>query len=155
MVTRCYAYPKQKQHNKINFIKQRRLKTMKAMTLSDAKQKTFEKGAKVVRNSLLALNTVMLYANITAMRVYAFGENVTVTASGDADAGALMGKIIGIMLTITRFAGVGLVLFGIYEIVMSFMQQQPEAKTKGIIMAMSGIVMIALKSILSGIGIIG
>ena len=36
---------------------------------------------------------------------------------------------------------------GVYEIVMSFMQNQPEAKTKGIIMAISGAVMIGLKPI--------
>lgn len=34
------------------------------------------------------------------------------------------------------------------------MQNQPEAKTKGIIMALAGIVMTALKSILSGLGVI-
>lgn len=38
---------------------------------------------------------------------------------------------------------------------MSYQNQQPEAKTKGIIMALSGVAMVALKSILSGIGIIG
>lgn len=66
-----------------------------------------------------------------------------------------MGKIIGILLTITRFVGVALVVYGVYEVVMSFMQNQPEAKTKGIIMALAGIVMTALKSILVAIKIVG
>lgn len=115
-----------------------------------------EKVAKVVRNAALALNTVMLYADITAMKVFAIGgDDVTITDGTGVTASQMMGRIIGIMLTITRFAGVGLVLFGVYEIVMSFMQQQPEAKTKGIIMALSGVVMIALKSILQAVGVLG
>ena len=79
-------------------------------------------------------------------------EEVQISGN-DPDAGALMGKIIGILLTITRFVGVALVIYGVYEIVMSFMQNQPEAKTKGIIMALAGVVMIALKSILGGNGL--
>lgn len=83
-----------------------------------------------------------------------FDDAVTVSSGTGADAGTLMGKIIGILLTITRYVGVALVIYGVYEVVMSFMQNQPEAKTKGIIMALAGVVMIALKSILVGVGII-
>lgn len=80
-------------------------------------------------------------------------DSVTVKASSDAS--TMMGKIIGILLTITRFVGVALIIYGVYEIVMSFMQNQPEAKTKGIVMALAGSVMTALKSILKSIGVIG
>lgn len=79
-------------------------------------------------------------------------DDVTITGGGDA--ATMMGKIIGILLTITRFVGVALVVYGVYEVVMSFMQQQPEAKTRGIVMALAGIVMTALKSILSAIGVV-
>jgi hypothetical protein len=82
-----------------------------------------------------------------------FGE-VTITSS-DPDASQMMGKVIGILLTITRYVGVALVIYGVYEVIMSFMQNQPEAKTKGIVMALAGVVMIALKSVLQGMGIIG
>lgn len=81
------------------------------------------------------------------------GENVTINNSG-GDAGQLMGKVIGVLLTITRFVGVALIVYGLYEVVQSFMQNQPEAKTKGIIMALAGIACTALKSILSGLGVI-
>lgn len=91
----------------------------------------------------------------TAFASSSFGEDVKVTANGGTDAGTMMGKIIGILLTITRFVGVALVVYGVYEVVMSFMQNQPEAKTKGIIMALAGIVMTALKSILVAIKIVG
>lgn len=100
-----------------------------------------------------SITSAMAMASATTAFAGGFGEDVTVTGGG-ADAGQLMGKIIGILLTITRFVGVALVIYGVYEIVMSFMQNQPEAKTKGIIMALAGVVMIALKSILSGLGVI-
>lgn len=83
-----------------------------------------------------------------------FGEDVTISGSADLDAAEMMGKIIGILLTITRFVGIALIVYGVYEIVMSFMQNQPEAKTKGIIMALAGVVMTALKSILQSLGVV-
>ena len=93
-------------------------------------------------------------SSMTALADGDWGDSVTISG-GDADATSMMGNIIGILLTITRFVGVALVVYGVYEVVMSFMQQQPEAKTKGIIMALSGVAMISLKSILKGAKVIG
>ena len=90
-------------------------------------------------------------ANAAMTQAFAFGKDEEST--GDPE--SIMGKVIGILLTITRFAGVALCVYGVYEIVMSFMQSQPEAKTKGIIMALSGVVMVAMKSVLQNMGIIG
>lgn len=81
-------------------------------------------------------------------------DAVTVSSS-DPDASSMMGRVIGILLTITRYVGVALVIYGVYEVIMSFMQNQPEAKTKGIIMALAGVVMIALKSVLTTMGVLG
>lgn len=118
---------------------------------------------KKLRETKLGKKATKLYASICtalmcssafALSASAFAtEKVTITASG-TNASDLMGSIIGILLTITRFVGVALVIYGIYEIVMSFTQQQPEAKTKGIILALSGVAMIALKSILVGLNIV-
>lgn len=83
-----------------------------------------------------------------------WGEATISDTAESADATSMMGKVLGILLTITRFVGVALTIYGIYEIVMSFMQQQPEGKTKGIIMSLSGVAMIALKSILQTVGIL-
>lgn len=91
---------------------------------------------------------------MTATQAFAFAEDVDVTADTDLDAADMMGKIIGMLLTITRFVGVALVVYGVYEVVMSFMQNQPEAKTKGIIMALAGIIMTALKSVLQSLGVV-
>lgn len=100
------------------------------------------------------MSSVMMTASLMTMQASADGWDTVTVGGQNADAAQLMGKIIGILLTITRYVGVALVIYGVYEIVMSFMQNQPEAKTKGIIMALAGAVMITLKTILSSLGIV-
>ena len=106
---------------------------------------------------MYAMGTVAgAMANATALTAFAGDQwdTVTIKQSDSVSASAMMGKIIGVLLTITRFIGVALVVYGVYEVVMSFMQNQPEAKTKGIVMALAGAVMIGLKSILQGLQIV-
>ena len=105
----------------------------------------------------LTLLTVMSIMNAVGIPVFAgeFGkESVTIKTSGVPSADTLMGNIIGIILTITRYVGVAIVIFGVYEIVMSFTQDMPEKKVKGITLALAGIVMIGLKSLIQAIGLI-
>lgn len=127
-------------------------------------KKTIKKSAKRIFSSVAALFTAIYWTMFTAFANNAgagaggaaggFGQSVSINTSADPNADDLMNNIIGILLTITRYVGIALVIYGIYEIVMSFMQNQPEAKTKGIVMALAGVVMIALKSIISGLGIL-
>lgn len=81
------------------------------------------------------------------------GAGTSVTVDDNATMDNVMGNVIGFLLTMTRWVGIALLIYGVYEIVMSFMQNQPEAKTKGIIMAFAGVVLIALKSALSLMGV--
>lgn len=100
---------------------------------------------------------------LTALSMFLFGGNaVPVLAGTEKDTSvtveekgmdAVMGNVIGFLLTMSKWVGVGLLIYGVYEIVMSFMQNQPEAKTKGIIMAFAGVILIALKSVLKTMGI--
>lgn len=112
--------------------------------------------SKTKNNKLIGrIMAFALFCTCFVGTAFADFESVTVNASTSASASGLMGKVIGILLTITRYVGVALLIYGIYEIVMSFMQNQPEAKTKGIVMALSGVVMIGLKSVLQGMGVVG
>lgn len=124
----------------------------KNVTMKKMNETKLGKRAKRIYTSVC---TALMCSSAFALSAGAFGEDVTINTNGATDANELMGKIIGILLTITRFVGVALVVYGVYEVFMSYQNQQPEAKTKGIIMALSGVAMVALKSILSGIGIIG
>lgn len=86
--------------------------------------------------------SIMCMICMTMVEVYADGDG-----NGTAKVDSTMKKVLGYMFVITKWVGIALILYGVYEIVMSFMQNQPEAKTKGIIMAISGAVMIGLKPI--------
>lgn len=123
----------------------------KNVTMKKMNETKLGKRAKRIYTSVC---TALMCSSAFALSAGAFGEDVKITAGSNTDANALMGKIIGILLTITRFVGVALIVYGVYEIVMSFQQQQPEAKTKGIIMALSGVAMVALKSILVALKVV-
>jgi hypothetical protein len=114
-------------------------------------KKTFASASAIMT---AVMTTVMTASASGSSGTSGWGQSVTVNTSASPNADDLMGNVIGILLTITRFVGVALLIYGVYEIVMSFMQSQPEAKTKGIVMALSGVVMIALKSVIQGFGII-
>lgn len=96
-------------------------------------------------------NAVPVLAGTTDQPATGAGTSVTVNDNATMD--SVMGNVIGFLLTMTRWVGVALLIYGVYEIVMSFMQNQPEAKTKGIIMAFAGVVLIALKSALALMGV--
>jgi hypothetical protein len=109
----------------------------------------------LARKALIGMSTLATMLSASAVTAFADDWESVSVQGGDANASEMMGSIIGILLTITRYVGVALVVYGVYEIVMSFMQNQPEAKTKGIIMALAGIVMTSLKSILQALKIVG
>ena len=69
-------------------------------------------------------------------------------ASAETTIDNSMKPIINILLRVAFWGGVVLAGFGLIEIAMSFIQQQPDAKTRGIFMAAAGVVMISLRALL-------
>ena len=63
----------------------------------------------------------------------------------------LMNGIIGWILDLVRYVGIGILIWGVVEIVLSFTQDMPDKKIKGITLAFSGVMCIALKSVLNSI----
>lgn len=100
-----------------------------------------------------ALSAVASTATTTVFASEWANNGIDVTGvDGSGDEGStMMSNVIGILLTISKYVGVALIIYGIYEVVMSFTQNQPEAKTKGIVMALSGAVMVGLKSIITDV----
>lgn len=117
------------------------------------KEKTVNKVTKFARR-IIAYATVTACTLSSSLVAHASGFDAVTISNADVDAAAMMGKVIGIIVTITRYAGVGLAVYGVVEIVMAYMQQQPEAKTKGIIMLLCGAVMFTIKSVLKWLGVI-
>lgn len=94
---------------------------------------------------------------IFGLQVLTFGVTNAITANAvslqysNINDGGMMNNIIGILLTITRYVGVAITVYGVYETVLSFTSDQPEKRVKGISLALAGVVLIALKSILTGV----
>lgn len=113
------------------------------------------RGCKIFRKIYSVICAMVVMLNTFVLSASAFGDNVTIDTNktSQANADTLMADIIGILLTISRYVGLALIIYGVYEIVMSFMQNQPEAKTKGIVMALAGVVLVGLKSVLKFAGV--
>lgn len=137
-------------------MKNSEIKTEVNVVKNEKPEVRIKKKAGLFKKLAIGASVASAMASMTATTALAggFDGGDVAVGGGDLDAGDMMGKIIGILLTITRYVGVALIIYGIYEIVMSFMQNQPEAKTKGIIMALAGVVMVALKSVLKGMSVI-
>ena len=122
------------------------------MELKNKKRFSFKKMCKnafaTATGTYLAVISTMMFASAGGGD-WSNGVNVANVTAGKEGVDKLMNNVIGILLTIARYAGIALLVYGIYEVVMSFMQQQPEAKTKGIIMAICGVVLIALKTLVN------
>lgn len=67
---------------------------------------------------------------------------------------ALVTSVIDIVLDMARYIGMVLVVTGVFQLVMAYKDDNADAKTRGIQLAICGIVLIGLKSILDGVGII-
>lgn len=106
-----------------------------------------------LKRGLIALGGVGTMLSSAMINAQAFGGNVTVSTA-DLDPQALGGKIISLMIWVFRIIGIGVAGFGIYELVMSFVQQQPEAKTKGITLLLVGLLLVSITFILRFFGLI-
>lgn len=102
------------------------------------------------KTAVCSAMTAVMTAPTTVLAGDGF-ESVNIGEVGSAN--DVMGGVIGLLLGITRYVGVALIVFGVYEIVMSFMNDQPEKKVKGITIALAGVLCATLKSILSFAGI--
>lgn len=99
---------------------------------------------------------MFMISNSTMAYAKGFGAEQAVSIKTSvASANKLMGQLIGILLMITRYVGVGILVYGVYEVVLSFTSDQPEKRVKGISLALAGVVLVALRSVIAGFGVIG
>lgn len=91
-----------------------------------------------------------------AVSARAFGQNVTLNknALNNADPTATMGKAIGVVLMIFQFLGIGAVAFGVAQLALSLIEDQPEKRLKGFAFLGGGVILIGLRFVLKGMGFI-
>jgi len=98
------------------------------------------------------MSTLQFYANQLALAANGAPSIFLDGEGGEGGAGlglAGMNKVLSLICDIMRYAGIAMLIYGIYEVIMSVQNNQPEAKTKGVIMALSGVVMISIKTVVT------
>ena len=111
------------------------------------KEKFLNLKQKVVKGAL-TLQTAMLVAPLTA------SANTQIAVNSNTSMDDIIGRAIDVVLTLARYVGVILLIFGIYQLYMSFKDDNPDGKVKAITLLVTSIGLITIKSILVGMGII-
>lgn len=104
---------------------------------------------------IAAATTAQLALNTMAANAI---EDVKITTDSTADPFSKMGRMIGLLLTVVRYVGVAMAIYGVVEFVQGItVEGQMEKKTKGIIWVFAGMLMILAKWILgpSVLGVVG
>lgn len=105
-------------------------------------------------NNLVKAGCVFFLSAIEPLAVAATGTGVTVSNLDNQTIDSLVGKVIEQVLTLARYVGVILLVFGIYQLYMSFKDENPDGKVKAITLLITSVGLMTIKSIMKAIGVI-
>ena len=77
-----------------------------------------------------------------------------VMAAGDTSVDSLVGTIVGIILTMFRYVGIVLLVWGVAQFVMAMKRSDSESKGDAIQTIIAAIVLIGLKTVVTSLGIV-
>lgn len=77
-----------------------------------------------------------------------------VMAAGDTSVDSLVGTIVGIILTMFRYVGIVLLVWGVAQFVMAMKRSDSESKGDAIQTIITAIVLIGLKTVVTSLGIV-
>jgi len=105
----------------------------------------------------VGLAAVVANVSLTGMKVSAGGfDEVSIkTGADEIDPIAGFNSALGVVVTVLRYVGVVMMLWGIYELAMGFTQEgQANKKVQGFMWLMAGFILVAAKFFLRTFGII-
>lgn len=108
---------------------------------------------KKIKNKAVTAMAALTAALMTIVPAYAT-NNVAIGDLTNLSVNQLLGKIASIILTIAQGIGVVLLISGIFQLVMAYKDDNADAKTRGIQLAIVGVVLITFKALLQGVGIL-
>lgn len=108
---------------------------------------------KKIKNKAVTAMAALTAALMTIVPAYAT-NNVTIGDLTNLSVDQLLGKIAGIILVIAQGIGVVLLISGVFQLVMAYKDDNADAKTRGIQLAIVGVVLITFKALLTGVGIL-
>ena len=106
---------------------------------------------KNIKNVLASASTLAAMASIGMTQVFAGSSAIASDPSQKVNGSNALTGIIDTLCSIAKYVGVALAAYGVYEVVQSFMQNQPEAKTKGIVMVACGAAMMGMKTLVDNV----
>lgn len=80
--------------------------------------------------------------------------NTQVTINENVNAGQMFGKVAGLVLDVARYAGVILAIMGVVKLVVALNNDQADQIKGSVMMIFSGVIMVALKTILVTLGLV-
>ena len=104
---------------------------------------------------MMAFAEAAFYRSITCSAFELAGE-IGIKEDGTAgkNPGETIGWIIGLILKIGQYFGAAVMLWGIVQFAMSLKNDEPESKQKATMIIVAGVVLLTLRSLLVGVGII-
>lgn len=112
----------------------------------------FKKIIAKIKEKAVAIKTTVTGAMITAMTMPVFAGGITVQPN--IDPLAVIGTIAGYLLSILQAVGLVFIVWGGFQFGMAMKDEDAASKSKAILVLVSGIVMVGLKAVLKGFGII-
>lgn len=117
----------------------------KTAMLANKRAMLAENVKKCVLAGLLAMNLMPVHAETIEI------DTINVV---DADAGVTIGKVVGIMMKMGYYIGIGFFIWGLIMFGLAIKNDEPESKQKALMCIISGIFLVGLKAILTAAGII-
>lgn len=123
--------------------------------LSVLKMKTsIKEKVSSIKNTIVCVISGIAATALSVVTVFAKTYTPVTMTNNDVSIDTTMGTFIGMILTIMRWAGLAIAIWGAYMWFSSLKESNPEAQQKAIWVVVAGIGMLALKSVLSMLGII-
>lgn len=105
-----------------------------------------------IKAKATAIKTAVTGAMITAMTTPVFAGGITVQPN--IDPLSVIGTIAAYLLSILQAVGLVFIVWGGFQFGMAMKDEDAASKSKAILVLVSGIVMVGLKAVLKGFGII-
>lgn len=111
-------------------------------------QNLCEKIKRMIKTGCISILTFV--SPLTAMA----GNDISVALTGEETIGTLVGSVIGTVLDLARYVGIILLIFGLYQLYLSFKDDNPDGKIKAITLLVTSVGLMTIKMILVGLGVI-
>lgn len=112
-------------------------------------EKTFNK----IKNLSYGIMAIITVGMVTIPAFCLAAGSVTIN-TGTADMGTLVGGVAGVILQIFQYIGVLLLIWGVGQLVLAFKNEDADSKSRAMMLILSSIAMVGLKTLLVSIGII-